>query len=136
MLSAGVKACGLGARDSLRLEMGYPLNGSDLDPGHSPLEAGMGFAVKLDKGAFIGSESLTEQKSRGPEQRLIGFEMVDKDPPPRPHYAIEIAGEVIGEISSGGLSPSLGKGIGMAYLPAAHSKARNRASTSTSGDAN
>lgn len=122
VLAAGAKPCGLGARDSLRLEMGYPLNGSDLDQDHSPLEAGMGFAVKLGKGDFIGRDVLAEQKERGLERRLVGFEMVDRGPPPRPHYPIEIGGEVIGEITSGGVSPSLSKGIGMAYLPAAHSK--------------
>lgn len=122
IISAGAKPCGLGARDSLRLEMGYPLNGSDLTPDHSPLEAGLGFAVKLDKGGFVGSEILAEQKKLGLGQKLVGFEMVDKGPPPRPHYTIEKAGAVIGEITSGGVSPSLGKGIGMAYLPTEHSK--------------
>lgn len=122
VLSAGAKPCGLGARDSLRLEMGYPLNGSDLSPQRSPLEAGMGFAVKLDKGAFTGSDILAEQQSHGTQHKLVGFEMIDKGPPPRPHYPIEIDGEVIGEITSGGLSPSLGKGIGMAYLPTEHAR--------------
>ena len=121
-IQSGAKPCGLGARDSLRLEMGYPLNGSDLSPDHTPLEAGLGFAVKLDKGAFTGSEILSSQKSGGLRQKLIGFEMVDKGPPPRPHYPIEKDGSVIGEIASGGMSPSLGKGIGMAYLPIEHSK--------------
>ena len=110
------------ARDSLRLEMGYPLNGSDLTPEHTPLEAGLGFAVKLAKGDFTGSDILKAQKENGLEQKLVGFEMIDKGPPPRPHYPIEYDGTVIGEISSGGLSPSLKKGIGMAYLPIEHSK--------------
>ena len=121
-ISAGAKPCGLGARDSLRLEMGYPLNGSDLTPDYTPLEAGLGFAVKLAKGEFIGSEILAGQKEHGLKQKLVGFEMVAKGPPPRPHYPIEKDGTVIGEISSGGVSPSLGKGIGMAYLPIENSK--------------
>ena len=122
VISAGTKPCGLGARDSLRLEMGYPLNGSDLSPDHTPLEAGLGFAVKLEKGKFTGSEILTEQKENGLPTKLVGFEVVDKGPPPRPHYPIEKDGTVIGEITSGGLSPSLRKGIGMAYLPLEYSK--------------
>ena len=121
-VSAGAKPCGLGARDSLRLEMGYPLNGSDLTPEHTPLEAGLGFAVKLAKGEFTGSKILAEQKENGLKQKLAGFEMIDKGPPPRPHYPIEVGGTVVGEIASGGLSPSLGKGIGMAYLPVEHAK--------------
>ncbi|MFT5107067.1 MAG: aminomethyltransferase [Verrucomicrobiales bacterium] len=122
IISAGAKPCGLGARDSLRLEMGYPLNGSDLSPDHTPLEAGLGFAVKLNKGAFTGSKILTEQKENGIKTKLVGFEMIDKGPPPRPHYSIEKDGEVIAEIASGGVSPSMKKGIGMAYLPIEHSK--------------
>ena len=121
-ISAGAKPCGLGARDSLRLEMGYPRNGSDLSPDHTPLEAGLGFAVKLDKGEFTGSEILAKQKADGLATKLVGFEMLDKGPPPRPHYPIEIGAKVIGEIASGGVSPSLKKGIGMAYLPIEHSK--------------
>ena len=122
-ISAGAQPCGLGARDSLRLEMGYPLNGADLTPDKTPLEAGLGFAVKLDEGVpFTGSEILAEQKRTGVSQKLAGFEMVDKGPPPRPHYPIEKDGAVIGEISSGGVSPSLRRGIGMAYLPIEHTK--------------
>jgi aminomethyltransferase len=121
-ISAGAKPCGLGARDSLRLEMGYPLNGSDLTPEHTPLEAGLGFAVKLAKGEFVGSDILAAQKENGLEKKLVGFEMIGKGPPPRPHYPIEKDGTAIGEISSGGVSPSLGKGIGMAYLPIEYSK--------------
>lgn len=121
-IEAGATPCGLGARDSLRLEMGYPLNGSDLHSDKTPLEAGLGFFVKLDKGEFIGRSVLAEQKEKGCELSLRGILATDPCPPLRPHYPILIDGEVVGELSSGVLSPSLGQGIGMAYLPSAQSK--------------
>ncbi|MCE9520649.1 MAG: glycine cleavage system aminomethyltransferase GcvT [Verrucomicrobia bacterium] len=113
---------GLGARDTLRLEMGYPLNGNDLSPEKTPLEAGLGFFVDFDKGEFIGREVLVKQKSEGVVAKLTGFRMTAPSPPPRAHYPVCINGEVIGETCSGGLSPSLAQGIGMAYLPLAFSK--------------
>jgi aminomethyltransferase len=116
-IEAGAEPCGLGARDSLRLEMGYPLNGSDLSPDRTPLEAGLGFFVDLNKADFIGRDVLLAQKADGLPAKLVGIEMVDKGPPPRPHYGVFNDGEQVGELCSGGLSPSLGKGIGMAYLP-------------------
>ena len=118
-LAAGAEPCGLGARDTLRLEKCYPLNGSDLDEEHTPLEAGLGFFVKLDKGEFVGREVLAQQKEQGLERRLSAIRMSVKGPPPRPHYKVFVPGgeKVIGELSSGGLSPSLKEGIGMAYLP-------------------
>lgn len=117
-LDAGVQACGLGARDTLRLEMCYPLNGSDLSPERSPLEAGLGFFVDLEKGDFIGRETLAKQKEEGLKQRLTAIAYTEKGPPPRAHYAVlDAAGELVSELSSGVLSPSLGQGIGMAYLP-------------------
>jgi aminomethyltransferase len=120
-IAAGAEPCGLGARDSLRLDMGYPLNGSDLSPERTPLEAGLGFFVDLKKGDFTGRDALLAQKENGLREKLCGFEMIDKGPPPRPHYPVEADGKVIGEICSAGLSPSLGIGIGMAYLPVAYS---------------
>ncbi len=121
-LEAGAKPCGLGARDTLRLEMGYPLNGNDLSPTRSPIEAGLGFFCKLDKGDFIGREVLQRQKSQGVDFKLTALQYSDKGPPPRAHYPVLNAeGEVIGELASGALSPSLQTGIGMAYLPAAYS---------------
>jgi len=121
-LSAGAKPCGLGARDTLRLEMGYPLNGNDLSPTRSPIEAGLGFFCKLDKGDFIGREVLERQKAQGTELKLTALQYTDKGPPPRAHYTVLNAdGEVIGELASGALSPSLQTGIGMAYLPIAYS---------------
>ena len=112
-----VRPCGLGARDTLRLEMGYPLNGSDLTPDRSPLEAGLGFFVKLDKGDFVGSEALKAQKAHGLARKLAGFKMTAKGPPPRVHYGIYDGDDQVGEASSAALSPTLGIGIGMAYLP-------------------
>lgn len=113
----GIKPCGLGARDTLRLEMCYPLNGSDLSPSHTPIEAGMGFFIDFDKPDFIGREALSEQRLKGIKRRLVPFRMRGKSPPPRSHYGIYKNGALIGEASSGSLSPSLGTGIGMAYLP-------------------
>lgn len=118
---AGAKPCGLGARDSLRLEMGYPLNGSDLTPERTPLEAGLGFFVDLEK-AFVGVEVMRGQKRDGLPERLAAFKVLSKGPPPRPHYLVSVGGEVVGEVCSGGVSPCLGVGIGMAYLPPAAAK--------------
>ncbi len=114
--SLGIRPCGLGARDTLRLEMCYPLNGSDLSPQHNPLEAGLGFFVDLTKSKFTGSEKMKRIKEEGIAQRLTPFKMQGKGPPPRPHYRVFRHGQDIGEVTSGTLSPSLGYGIGMAYL--------------------
>lgn len=122
-ISAGAIPCGLGARDTLRLEMCFPLNGNDLSPAHSPIEAGLGFFCDLEKPDFIGRETLLSQKANGPAKKLTAIEVIDKAPPPRPHYPVlSENGETIGELSSGVLSPTLGKGIAMAYLPAEFSK--------------
>jgi aminomethyltransferase len=118
----GIKPCGLGARDTLRLEMCYPLNGSDLSPERNPIEAGLGFFVDLTKPKFIGREVLLKVKENGPAQKLAAFRMESKGPPPRPHYSVFNNGERIGEVTSGTLSPSLNYGIGMAYLSAPQAK--------------
>jgi aminomethyltransferase len=118
----GIRPCGLGARDTLRLEMCYPLNGSDLSPAHNPIEAGLGFFVDLKKPKFIGREELVKAKESGTADRLVPFRMKSKGPPPRPHYPIWREGERIGEATSGTLSPSLNHGIGMAYLPMSHAR--------------
>jgi aminomethyltransferase len=118
----GIKPCGLGARDTLRLEMCYPLNGSDLSPQRNPIEAGLGFFVDLAKPNFIGRDVLVKVKENGPREKLVPFRMKEKGPPPRPHYAVFADGERIGEVTSGTLSPSLNWGIGMAYIDAAHAK--------------
>lgn len=122
-IAAGATPCGLGARDTLRLEMCYPLNGNDLSPTRSPIEAGLGFFCDLTKLNFIGREALLTQKANGPEVKLTAIEITEKGPPPRPHYPVlSTDGEVLGELSSGVLSPTLGIGIAMAYLPASYSK--------------
>ncbi len=122
-ISVGAIPCGLGARDTLRLEMCYPLNGNDLSPNHSPIEAGLGFFCDLGKPDFIGREVLLSQKQNGPGKKLTAIELTEKGPPPRPHYPVlSSEGENLGELSSGVLSPTLGKGIAMAYLPAKFSK--------------
>ena len=118
----GIKPCGLGARDTLRLEMCYPLNGSDLSPERNPIEAGLGFFVDLAKPDFVGRDALLKTKESGPRQKLVPFRMKEKGPPPRPHYAVFRNGERIGEVTSGTLSPSLNWGVGMAYVSSAHAK--------------
>jgi aminomethyltransferase len=111
-----IKPCGLGARDTLRLEMCYPLNGSDLSPDRNPIEAGLSAFVDLTKANFIGRDSLLNMKRNDPSEKLVPFRMKDKGPPPRPHYAVFENSERIGEVTSGTLSPSLHWGIGMAYV--------------------
>jgi aminomethyltransferase len=114
----GLVPAGLGARDSLRLEMGYPLYGNDLDEEHSPLEAGLGWLTKLDKGDFIGRGVLLEQKRTGLGRRLVGLVLPERGFP-RPGYKVRHDGQDVGVLTSGTVSPSLGEGIAMAYLPSA-----------------
>jgi aminomethyltransferase len=117
----GLLPAGLGCRDSLRLEMGYALYGNDLDEGTTPLEAGLGWIVKLDKGDFVGRDALVAQKEAGVQRRLVGFEIAERAFP-RHGYPVSVDGQVAGEVTSGVLSPTLAKGIGMAYVPVSHSK--------------
>jgi len=117
-----IKPCGLGARDTLRLEMCYPLNGSDLSPKRNPIEAGLGFFVDLTKPNFIGRDILLKTKENGPHEKLVPFKMQGKGPPPRPHYSVFENGERIGEVTSGTQSPSLNWGVGMAYIKASHAR--------------
>jgi aminomethyltransferase len=117
----GLKPAGLGARDTLRTEVCYPLYGHELDENTTPIEAGLGFFVALEKGEFVGRAVLAEQKAKGPARKLVAFRMTDRSPPPRPHYAIWSTGAratKIGEVTSGTQSPSLGVGVGMGYVPA------------------
>jgi aminomethyltransferase len=117
-IAAGATPCGLGARDTLRLEMGYPLNGNDLSPTRTPIEAGLGFFVDLSKD-FIGRAVLATQKEFGPSHKLAAIRYLEKGAPPRAHYPVTTPdGTVVGELASGALSPTLMTGIGMAYLPA------------------
>lgn len=120
LVAAGAKPCGLGARDTLRLEMGYPLNGSDLSMTRTPLEAGLEKFVSLDdelKGNFIGRAALEKQRAAGLKFRLTPLKLVAGGPPLRSHYSIYAGETLLGETTSGAFSPSLGEGIAMAYLP-------------------
>jgi len=108
---------GLGARDSLRLEMGYALYGSDIDDETTALEAGLGWLVKLDKGEFVGAEALRRQRAAGVTRRLRGIRLLDRGFP-RPGYEVRFEDRAAGTVRSGTLSPTLGYGIATAYLPA------------------
>jgi len=120
-LAAGATPCGLGARDTLRLEMCYPLNGSDLSPDRTPLEAGLGFFCDLKKPAFLGRDALLAQKHHSVlPHKLCALRVTDKAPPIRSHYRVFVNGEPVTETTSGALSPSLGYGIALAYLPPAY----------------
>jgi len=114
--SAGIKPCGLGARDLLRLEVGYLLYGNDIDEQTTPLEASAAFAVDFTKGDFIGRAPLIEQKEKGPAKHLIAFELLQKGVP-RHGMKILADGREIGVVTSGNLSPLLQKGIGLGYVP-------------------
>jgi aminomethyltransferase len=117
----GIKPIGLGARDTLRLEMGFCLYGNDINDTTSPLEAGLGWITKFDK-EFVNSENLKAQKEAGVQRKLVGFEMLEKAIP-RAHYEIVNAeGEQIGEVTSGTMSPSMGKGVGLGYVKTEFSK--------------
>jgi aminomethyltransferase len=113
----GVKPAGLGARDTLRTEVCYPLYGHELDENTTPIETGVGFFVALDKGEFNGRGILAEQKANGTKKKLVAFKMTDKSAPPRPHYPIWANGASVGEVTSGTQSPSLNLGIGMGFVP-------------------
>ena len=118
----GIKPCGLGARDTLRTEVCYPLYGHELDEDTTPIEAGLGFFVALEKGEFVGRPVLAEQKAQGVKKKLIAFKMTGKSAPPRPHYPIWANGAKSGIVTSGTQSPSLGIGIGLGYVPPAVAK--------------
>ncbi len=111
-----IEPIGLGARDSLRLEMKYCLYGNDIDQTTNPLEAGLGWITKLQKGDFIGREALLRVKEQGLRRKLVGFEMLERAIP-RHGYAIVKDGTQVGHVTSGAFSPSLQKGIGMGYVP-------------------
>ena len=123
VIASGAKPCGLGARDSLRLEMCYSLNGSDLSPEKTPLEAGLSWCCDLTKD-FIGVQTLRAQKANGRPTALVAIEYTEKGAPPRHGYEVQLPdGTPLGELCSGVLSPTLGKGIAMAYVPAQYAKA-------------
>jgi aminomethyltransferase len=122
----GIKPCGLGARDTLRTEVCYPLYGHELDENTTPIEACVGFFVSLDKGEFNGRSVLAAQKAGGVKKKLVAFKMTDKSAPPRPHYPIWVDGANVGEVVSGTQSPSLNLGIGMGYVPTQFAKPDTR----------
>lgn len=115
----GLLPCGLAARNTLRLESKMALYGHDIDDTTSPLEAGLGWVVKMDKGEFVGRPVLEQQKRDGIKRKLVGFEMLDKAPA-RDGYEVVIDGTVVGIVTSGSPAPYLKKNIGLAYLPTAH----------------
>jgi aminomethyltransferase len=130
LLAVGHAHClqpaGLGARDTLRTEVCFPLYGHELDENTTPIEAGVGFFVALDKGEFVGRDVLAGQRANGTAKKCVAFKMTDKSAPPRPHYPIWSGGPAaakIGEVASGTQSPSLNIGIGLGYVPAEMSKA-------------
>lgn len=111
----GIKPIGLGARDTLRLEMGFCLYGNDIDDTTSPIEAGLGWITKFTK-PFTNSEALLAQKEAGVQRKLIGFEMIDRGIPRHDYSIVDANGNIIGKVTSGTQSPSLQKAIGMGYL--------------------
>ena len=114
--SFGIKPIGLAARDTLRLEMGFSLYGNDITDTTSPLEAGLGWITKFEK-EFTNSENLKKQKEAGVTRKLVGFEMVEKGIPRHDYEIADSAGNVVGIVTSGTQSPSLGIAIGMGYVP-------------------
>ncbi len=114
----GLRPCGLGSRDTLRLEAGMPLYGNELDRSVNPYEANLGRVVKMEKGEFVGRSALAAVQQTGPRRRLVGLVMRD-DAIARHGYPVRVAGSEVGVVTSGTLSPTLGQRIAMAYLPAA-----------------
>lgn len=116
-----IKPAGLAARDTLRLEMGYCLYGNDINDTTSPIEAGLGWITKFnDKNNFINKENIQKQKVDGPSKRLRGFELIDRGIPRHGYEITNATGNVIGEVTSGTMSPMLKKGIGMGYVNKSH----------------
>ena len=112
----GIKPIGLAARDTLRLEMGYCLYGNDIDDTTSPFEAGLGWITKFTK-KFTNCEALEDEKRRGPSRKLIAFELDDRGIPRQGYDIVDNNGKTIGNVTSGTMSPSLSKGIGLGYVP-------------------
>ena len=118
ILAAGVTPAGLGARDTLRLEAGLPLHGHELGEGITPLQAGLGWVVRFDKGEFRGRAALVAERDRGVARRLRGL-VVDGRRPPRTGNAVLVDGQAAGEVTSGNFSPMLERSIALAFLPPA-----------------
>lgn len=117
---AGLAPIGLGARDTLRLEARMPLYGQELSDDISPYEAGLGWAVSLTKGDFVGRDRMAEIKSVGAQRRTVGFATTGRSGAPRPHCVVQIDGRAVGEVTSGTFSPSLEKNIGLALIDREH----------------
>ncbi len=117
----GIKPIGLAARDTLRLEMGYCLYGNDIDDTTSPIEAGLSWICKFDY-PFTNSEALEDEKRHSPERKLVAFQLDDRGIPRQGYDIVDHSGNKIGEVTSGTMSPSLGKGIGLGYVPKIFSK--------------
>ncbi len=115
LINAGVSPSGLGARDTLRLEAGLPLHGHELGPGITPLQAGLGWVVRWDKGDFRGRAVLAAEREAGPHRRLRGL-LAEKGRPPRDGCTVRRAGEEIGTVTSGNYSPVMGCGVALAFL--------------------
>lgn len=120
----GIKPIGLGARDTLRLEMGFCLYGHDIDDATSPLEAGLGWVTKFTND-FVNADGLKRQKEAGPQNKLVGFEMIDRGIPRQGYDIVDGEGNVIGRVTSGTQSPTLKKSIGLGYVTIAHAKEGN-----------
>lgn len=116
----GIKPIGLAARDTLRLEMGFCLYGNDIDDTTSPLEAGLGWITKLAKDDFIDKDFLAKQKEEGVQRKLVAFEMVDRGIPRHDYEINDAEGNVIGKVTSGTMSPSMKKAIGLGYVTVDH----------------
>ena len=112
----GIKPIGLAARDTLRLEMGYCLYGNDIDDTTSPIEAGLGWITKFTKD-FVNADALAKQKEEKPKRRLVAFELNERGIPRQGYNIVDVKGMTIGKVTSGTMSPSLGKGIGLGYVP-------------------
>ena len=117
----GIKPIGLGARDTLRLEMGFCLYGNDIDDQTSPFEAGLGWVTKFTKD-FVNSESLKAEKEGGVSKKLVGFEMIDRGIPRHGYEIVDVDGNIIGRVTSGTQSPTLKKSIGLGYVDKAFGK--------------
>ncbi len=112
----GVKPCGLGARDTLRLEAGNRLYGQDMDEDTNPFEVGLEWVVSFEKGDFVGREALLDARERGPRRRLVGFETLERAVP-RHGASVYVGGRPVGVVTSGSFAPSLGKNVGFAFVP-------------------
>ena len=123
--SYGIQPIGLGARDTLRIEMGYPLYGNEIDNNPTPLDAGLGWVIKFDKGEFLGRGSLLKQKEQGSLRRkLVGLKLLTRGVP-RAHYQVFKNGESVGEVTSGTFSPTLNTGVGLCYVSSEYSDVGN-----------